>query len=138
MDVEVGISIAPLFDMSPPRDPGDPDVNAIVGGLLRDLAYVQSSAPQRFGYKRAAAAILALPSPLTEVVPPVGMLPKISSIGPASSRVIHEVLERGGSPTVERAIDASGRRADIERRRRLRGHFLSLAAVHRILEDPGS
>src|SRR6185295_9774159 len=38
--------------------------------------------------------------------------------------------------TVERAIDASERRPDIERRRRLRGHFLSRAEVIRILGDP--
>ena len=42
----------------------------------------------------------------------------------------------GSSPTVERAIDASGRRADIERRRALRRHFLSRADVLRILGDP--
>jgi putative hydrolase len=36
---------------------------------------------------------------------------------------------------VERAIDQSERRADIERRRRLRRHFLSRAEVRRILGD---
>jgi hypothetical protein len=53
-------------------------------------------------------------------------------VGPASERVIREVMETGGSPTVERAIDASGRRADIERRRALRrGRFRSRAEVLR-------
>ena len=113
------------------------DVNAVVGGYLRDLAYAQPTQPQMFGYKRAAAAIFRLERPLTELREPDGALPKISGIGPGSARVIHEVLDSGCSPTVERAIDASGRRDDIERRRGLRRHFLSRAEVLRILSDPG-
>jgi hypothetical protein len=89
-----------------------------------------------FGYKRAAAAILALDTPLTGLIDQQGKLPKIPRIGPASARVIHEVLQTGGSPSVERAIDSSGRRAEIERRRALRCHFLSRAEVRRILHDP--
>jgi len=42
------------------------DINAVVGGYLRDLAYVQPSRPQMFGYKRAAAAVLALDTPLID------------------------------------------------------------------------
>ncbi len=64
-----------------------------------------------------------------------GRLPKIPAVGPSSLRVVTETLETGGSPTVERAIDASGRRADIERRRALRDHFLSRAAVLRVLRN---
>lgn len=112
------------------------DVNALVGGYLRDLAFVQPSRPQMFGYKRAANAILALEAPLTDLLDVAGRLPPIAGIGPASSRVIHEVLETGGSPTVEQAVDDSGQRADIERRRSLRGHFLSRAETLRILGDP--
>jgi histidinol phosphatase-like PHP family hydrolase len=112
------------------------DVNALVGGLLRDLAFAQPTQPQMFGYKRAAAAVLALPDALTELVTPEGSVSRIAGIGPGSARVIHEVLETGESPTVERAIDASGRRAEIERRRGLRAHFLSRAEVLRILRDP--
>src|ERR1051325_5515818 len=112
------------------------DVNAAVGGYLRDLAFAQPTQPQMFGYKRAAAAIFRLETPLTELRNASGGLPKISGIGPGSERVILEVIDLGHSPTVERAIDASGRRADIERRRSLRGHFLSRAEVLRILDDP--
>jgi histidinol phosphatase-like PHP family hydrolase len=111
------------------------DVNAIVGGFLRDLAYAQSSKPQMFGYKRAAAAILGLETPLPDFLRAEGRQPKISGIGPASSRVIQEVLDSGSSPTVERAVEASGQRVDIERRRALRQHFLSRAAVLAILRD---
>ena len=113
-----------------------PDVNAVVGGYLRDLAFSQSSQQKMFGYKRAAAAILALDVPLTDLAGPDGTLPRISGIGPGSTRVINEILETGASPTVEQAIEQSGRRADIERRRGLRQHFLSRAEVRRVLSDP--
>src|SRR4029077_8204034 len=52
-----------------------------------------------------------------------------------STRIIREVLETGESPTVEHAIAQSDRRADIERRRQLRRHFLSRAEVRRVLSD---
>ena len=68
------------------------DVNAVVGGYLRDLAFAQSSQQKTFGYKRAAAAILALDVPLTDLVGPDGALPRIAGIGPASTRVIQEIL----------------------------------------------
>jgi putative hydrolase len=112
------------------------DVNAVVGGYLRDLAFAQSSPQKQFGYKRAANAILSLDTALTDLVGPDGVLPRIPGIGPASTRVIREILATGGSPTVEHAIEQSDRRDDIQRRRRLREHFLSRAAVRRILADP--
>jgi histidinol phosphatase-like PHP family hydrolase len=112
------------------------DVNAIVGGYLRDLAFAQSSQQKMFGYKRAAAAILALDVPLTDLLGPDGALPRIPGIGPGSTRIIREILEMGRSPTVEHVIEGSDRRADIERRRQLRRHFLSRAEVRRILSEP--
>jgi histidinol phosphatase-like PHP family hydrolase len=111
------------------------DVNAVIGGFLRDLAFAQSSQQKMFGYKRAASAILGLDVPLRDLVDPSGAFPRIPGIGPGSTRIIREILETGGSPTVERAIDESGRRADIDRRRQLRRHFLSRAEVRRILTD---
>jgi len=116
---------------------GTTDVNALVGGLLRDLAFIQSGKPQMFGYKRAAAAIFRLETLLTDLVRDHGnTLPRIAGIGPGSARVIHEVLETGGSPTVEHAIDLSGQRAEIDRRRALRCRFLSRAETIRALRDP--
>jgi histidinol phosphatase-like PHP family hydrolase len=112
------------------------DVNAVIGGFLRDLAFAQSSQQKMFGYKRAASAILGLDVPLSDLVDSSGAFPRIPGIGPGSTRVIREILETGGSPTVEHAIDESGLRADIERRRQLRWHFLSRAEVRRILADP--
>src|SRR3954469_20977033 len=101
------------------------DVNAVVGGYLRDLAFVQSSQQKMFGYKRAATAILSLDRPLTDLLGPDGALPRIPGIGPGSTRVIREILETGASPSVESAIERSEQRADIQRRRELRRHFLS-------------
>ncbi len=109
------------------------DVNAVVAGYLRDLAFAQSSPQKTFGYKRAAAAILGLDTLLTDLVGPGGELPRIPGIGPASTRVISEVLASGESPTVEQAVAGSARRADIERRRRLRDNFLSRAEANRII-----
>jgi hypothetical protein len=60
------------------------DMNIVVGGFLRDLAFVQESRQKMFGYKRAAAAILSLPSPLTDLMAPDGTLPRIKGIGPGS------------------------------------------------------
>src|SRR4029079_10461005 len=79
------------------------DVNAVVGGYLRDLAFAQSSQQKMFGYKRAAAAILSLDTPLPNLREPDGALPRIPGIGPGSTRVIREILETGASPTVEQA-----------------------------------
>jgi histidinol phosphatase-like PHP family hydrolase len=124
-----------MHPVAPSERRADADVNAVVAGYLRDLAFAQSSEQKMFGYKRAAAAILALETALTELIGPEGTLPRISGIGPGSTRVIQEILETGKSPTVERAIQGSDRRADIERRRQLRRHFLSRAEVRRILQD---
>jgi histidinol phosphatase-like PHP family hydrolase len=112
------------------------DVNAAVAGYLRDLALVQTSPQRTFGYKRAASAVLWLERPLTELRLPGGMLAKIPGIGPASTRVILEILDTGISPTVERAVELSGRADEIRTRRALRTNFLSRAEVMRVLIDP--
>jgi histidinol phosphatase-like PHP family hydrolase len=109
-------------------------VNAVVGGYLRDLAFAQSSQQKMFGYKRAAAAILSLDMPLTDLLDPTAPAADIRH-RTGSTRVIREILETGASPTVEQAIERSERRADIQRRRELRRHFLSRAEVRRILAD---
>jgi len=111
------------------------DLNAVAGGLLRDLAFTQSDRPKMFGYKRAAAAILGLERPIDAVVAAGEPLTSIKGIGPASARVCAEVLETGRSTTVERAIDESGKRADIDKRRSMRQHFLSRARAIAVLAD---
>jgi histidinol phosphatase-like PHP family hydrolase len=108
------------------------DVNWVVSAALREYAAVQRSVPSRWGYKRAAASIRRLDRQLPDLIDN-GQLPRIHGIGPASTRIILEVLEHGYSPTVERAIDASGQRQEIARRRALRTGFLSRAEVLRLL-----
>ena len=113
------------------------DVNAVAASLLRDLAAVQTSPQKRFAYRRAAAAVFELADPLAALVDAGGTLRKIPGIGPASTRVIMDVLADGGSPAVERAIADSGKRIEIERQRQLRQRFFSRAEVERILADRG-
>ena len=108
------------------------DINGVVNGILRDYAAVQRSTQSRWGYKRAAAAVRRLERPLPELLD-AGALPRIHGIGPATTRVILEVLTHGFSPTVEAAIAASGQQEEIARRRRLRRGFLSRAEVVRLL-----
>ena len=78
------------------------DINGIVSAALRDFAWVQTSTQSRWGYKRAASAVLALEEPIESLLQPDGTLRKIPNIGPSSTRVILEVLKTGTSPTIER------------------------------------
>jgi histidinol phosphatase-like PHP family hydrolase len=105
------------------------DTNGIIAALLRDFASIQKSKPSEWGYKRAAATIFALDEPIEALLEPDGALPKIENIGPKSAQVILEVLETGGSETVEDAIRKSGQSNEIEKKRALRDHFLSRAQV---------
>jgi histidinol phosphatase-like PHP family hydrolase len=115
---------------------GTTDTNRLIASLLRDLASVQKSTQSKWGYKRAAAAVLNLDEPIETYLLPDGSLRKIPNIGPSSTRVILEVLRTGGSPTVDRAVSESGRAADVEKSRDLRSHFLSRAQVVAALGDP--
>ena len=96
------------------------DLNSMVAALLRDFAAVQTSQQSKWGYKRAAAAIVALEEPLESLLQIDGTLRKIPNVGPSSTRVILEILQSGSSPTVERAIEGGGKSADVERRRDFR------------------
>ena len=111
-----------------------PDTNAKVSALLRDLADVQSSQQSKWGYRRAAAAILDLDVPLESLLQPDGTLPKIPHVGPSSLRVIHEFLQSGRSEIVEQAVNDSAKASDVARRREWRGHFLSNAQVVEVLQ----
>ena len=111
------------------------DLNMVVAGLLSDLAWVQTSEASRWGYKQAASAIRDHEEPIESLVRADGTLARIPRIGPASTRVILEVVRTGDSPTVEAAVAASPRKDDVFRRRHLRRHFLSRARVRTILDD---
>ena len=98
------------------------DRNGQIAALLRDFAAIQTSKQRKWGYQRAAAAILALEQPIESLLSPDGTLLKIPNIGPSSTNVILEVLRTGTSATIEGAIAESGMSADVERRRGLRDH----------------
>ena len=105
------------------------DINSSVAGWLRDLAFVQTSPHSRWGYKRAASAVMYLDVPIDALLDADGTLQKIPLVGPAPTRVILEVLQTGASAIVEAAVAASPHQFDILRRRGLRSHFLSRAAA---------
>ncbi len=109
------------------------DLNAAASWLLQDLAAVQSNRQKRYGFDRAASALFWLDTPLADIWTPQGLVPKVHGVGPSSLRVIGELVATGGSPTVERAVDESGKRQDIEQRRALRERFLSRAAVRQVM-----
>jgi histidinol phosphatase-like PHP family hydrolase len=105
------------------------DTNSVVAGWLRDLAFAQPSTQSRWGYKRAASAVMHLDVPIDTLLNADGTLQKIPHVGPASTRVILEVLKTGTSALVDAAVAASPQQPDILRRRGLRSHFLSRAAA---------
>lgn len=111
------------------------DSNRRIAALLRDLASVQKSTQSKWGYKRAASAILNLDEPIETYLQPDGTLRKIPNIGPSSTRVILEVLQTGRSAIVESAVAASPRAGDVERARGLRTNFLSRAQVVAALKN---
>jgi histidinol phosphatase-like PHP family hydrolase len=110
------------------------DTNAKIGALLRDLAAVQTTQQRRWGYKRAAQAVLELDVPLESLLQPDGTMRRIPHVGPASLRVIHEVLQTGRSETVDRAVGESSRASEVARSRELRGNFLSGGQVAEVLQ----
>jgi len=111
------------------------DSNRKIASLLRDLASVQQSAQSKWGYKRAASAILGLDEPIEQYLLPNGTLRKIPNIGPSSTRVILEVLQTGRSAIVDAAVGGSPHAHDVERARGLRENFLSRAQVVAALAD---
>lgn len=128
------------FDSDVVTQPGrdhEPDINGLIASLLRDMASVQNSTQSKWGYKRAAAAVLNLDRPIESLLRPDGTLEKIKHVGPSSSRIILEVLRTGGSPIVERAVADSLRAGEVETSRALRANFLSRSQVIRALGNPG-
>jgi histidinol phosphatase-like PHP family hydrolase len=113
------------------------DVNLALAGLLYDLAHLAGKTPRAFGYTRAAKAVLGLDRQITPLVH-ANTFKAIPGIGPTTDRIARELIHEGGSPFVERAIDAAGQEEAVARLRALRQHFLSRAAVREIVSRPGS
>jgi putative hydrolase len=111
------------------------DLNLTVAGWLLDFAAVQPSDRQRHAYTRAAYAVLGLARSVATLIDG-DRLEKIRYVGPSSTRVILEVAQTGSSDTVLRAIEASGRGGEVERRRRFRTDFISQAVAESALAEP--
>jgi histidinol phosphatase-like PHP family hydrolase len=122
----------------PTSTAGTHDKTQQIANLVYDLAEAHRPSPRYWGYKRAARTIRQLPWPLSDLTE--REILTIPAIGPATYRVIREVLTTGRSQGVERAVTESGKGRDIEQRRAFRHNFLSRAMVHRILKEsrPGA
>ena len=100
------------------------DINVVAAGLLYDMAALQPTERSRFGYKRAAKAIVFLPMPVSDLVK-ADTLREIPFVGPASTRIVTEVVEHGKSPTVEAAIAKAGKTSVVAKVRQFRDGYLS-------------
>src|SRR5262245_19049904 len=108
------------------------DVNMSAVGLLHDMAELQSAERAKFGYKRAAKAVVGLPVSVRDLLE-AGTLQEIPFVGPSSARIITELVQQGRSPTVEAAVAASRKAHQVAAKRLLRDNYLSqfgmLAAI---------
>jgi histidinol phosphatase-like PHP family hydrolase len=114
------------------------DLNLRAAALLYEMAALQPT-ERRYGYKRAARAVAALTVPVTDLVTS-GTLRDVPYIGPASERIITEFVTQGSSPTVQAAIQKSGKETEAVARRALREGYLSHAILAQALEadvEPG-
>ena len=108
------------------------DFNMLVSGLLDDMASIQTSMYARRAYERSARSVALMPRPLPEIS--AAELALSPHMGKSAMRVVREALASAGSSTVTKALAASGRAADIARRRALREGFLSLAVARQVLD----
>jgi histidinol phosphatase-like PHP family hydrolase len=100
------------------------DHNIRAAGWLLDLAAIQDHDRRRYAYRRAAYAVIALTGPVADAVA-AGTLGEVPFIGPASARVVTEYVQRGSSPTVERAIEGANAVRTVAAHRELRHGFVS-------------
>lgn len=115
----------------PALEPID-DLNLRSAALLYDMAALQPTERSQFGYKRAAKAIIGLPMPVADVVA-AGTLRAIPFVGPASERVIVELVQTGRSTIVDEAIAKSRKGSKVAELRQLREHFLSHFAMQQAM-----
>ena len=109
------------------------DSNLKAAALLYDMAALQGTERSRFGYKRAAKAIARLAVPVEQLVEQ-GTLREVPFVGPASERIVRELVLTGSSPTVEAEIAKGGKRAEVVAKRALRDGYLSHAMLAQALE----
>jgi histidinol phosphatase-like PHP family hydrolase len=111
------------------------DVNMAAAALLYDMAALQANERSQFGYKRAAKAVVGLAVSVADLVA-ADTLGEVPFVGPASSRIVVELVQHGRSPTVDAAVEQSSKAADVLTRRRLRGGYLSHFAMQQALGAP--
>jgi putative hydrolase len=111
------------------------DLNMAAAALLYDMAALQPTERSQFGYKRAAKAIIGLPVSVADLVA-AGTLRDVEFVGPASTRIITEVVQQGRSPSVEDAIAKSTKPSEVTSRREFRSAYLSHFAMQRALTAP--
>jgi putative hydrolase len=111
------------------------DVNAIIFGLFRDLAEVQTERPKKYAYARSASVVFWLERPIDEMRNPDGSWPKIPGLGPSSQRIIDDVIATGRSARVEAVMAATSKGAGWAERVASRQSLLSRAGTLRALAD---
>jgi putative hydrolase len=109
------------------------DYNLAAASLLYEMAALQPNERSQLGYKRAAKAIAGLPISVVDAVA-AGTLREVPFVGPASARVITELVEQRHSPTLEAALAGSAKASVIGAKRAFRDGFLSHHVMHRILD----
>src|SRR4051812_314043 len=111
------------------------DLNIAAAALLYDMAALQPTERSQFGYKRAAKVVIGLPVSVADLVV-AGTLRDVDYIGPASARIITELVEQGGSPSVDAALEKSTNPSQVTSRRAFRGAYLSHFAMQQALAAP--
>ena len=110
------------------------DRNLVAAGLLHDLAILQSSERSSFGYKRAAKALAAgIDRSVADLIEE-GTLRDVPYVGPSSERVVVELVKTGGSASVDKAVTGSGKRSEVEKRRKFRRAYLSRHVMRLVLD----
>lgn len=105
------------------------DWNIAAAGLLQDLAILQPSERSAFGYKRAAKALAAgIDRSVVDLIEE-GTLRDIPYVGPSSERVVAELVRTGASASVDAAVNASAKKAEVVKRRGFRRAYLSRHAL---------
>ena len=112
------------------------DHNIVAAGLLHDLAILQSSERSSFGYKRAAKSLAAGIDRSVVDLAQEGAVRDIPYVGPASERVVLDLVGAGASAAVDAAVRGSSKRAEVEKRRAFRRAYLSRHTMRLALEAP--
>ena len=81
------------------------DVNGQIAALLRDFAAIQKSKQSMWGYKRAAAAVLALEQPIASLLGPDGTLQKIDG-DPSRQDLDYDIARRAVAAGCLFALDS--------------------------------